>query len=287
MNDYKEERRMTDKIEVIGTGTIVQHGDHNHRIYLMKLHPEDCPGIVEILNTMAAYHGYSKIFCKVPSWAAPLFLADGYAVEGQIPAFYNKQLTVFFLSKFVHAERAKISDSAKFNRLSELLSTNHVEEGKPQKKLKPRIRQFESNDAEAIVSIYLVVFKSYPFPIHDVNYILQSMSENVQYYGIEKKGEIVAIASAEVDPDGLNAEMTDFATRPEFRGKSMATYLLKKMEKQMKKQGIKCLYTIARLNSMAMNKTFLKLDYIYSGTLVNNTNISGDIESMNIYYKHI
>jgi beta-lysine N6-acetyltransferase len=36
-----------------------------------------------------------------------------------------------------------------------------------------------------------------------------------------------------------------------------------------------------------MNKTFLKFDYCYSGTLINNTNIAGSIESMNVYYKHL
>jgi len=55
----------------------------------------------------------------------------------------------------------------------------------------------------------------------------------------------------------------------------------------MRKQGIKTLYTIARLDSIPMNKTFLKLNYCYSGTLINNTNIAGSIESMNIYYKYL
>jgi len=55
----------------------------------------------------------------------------------------------------------------------------------------------------------------------------------------------------------------------------------------MKSLGIKVVYTIARLNSIPMNKTFLRLNYQYSGTLINNTNIAGKIESMNILYKHI
>jgi hypothetical protein len=59
------------------------------------------------------------------------------------------------------------------------------------------------------------------------------------------------------------------------------------MEKRMRKAGIKTPFTIARLNSLAMNKTFLKLHYTYAGTLVKNTNIAGKIESMNVYYKHL
>jgi hypothetical protein len=36
-----------------------------------------------------------------------------------------------------------------------------------------------------------------------------------------------------------------------------------------------------------MNRTFLRLAYRYSGTLIMNTHISGRIESMNVFYKHI
>jgi hypothetical protein len=36
-----------------------------------------------------------------------------------------------------------------------------------------------------------------------------------------------------------------------------------------------------------MNITFAKNGYEYAGTLKNNTNISGNIESMNVWYKHL
>ena len=98
---------------------------------------------------------------------------------------------------------------------------------------------------------------------------------------------MVALSSAEIDPQGKNAEMTDFATLPDYRGGKSATNLLSEMETAMERQGIKTLYSIARLNSPAMSKTFLKHSYKYAGTLINNTNISGKIESMNVFYKHI
>lgn len=81
--------------------------------------------------------------------------------------------------------------------------------------------------------------------------------------------------------------MTDFATLPDQRGKNLSVLLLNALEKSMKEQGITTLYTMARLNSIGMTKTFLKMDYCYSGTLIKNTNIAGKIESLNILYKHI
>lgn len=81
--------------------------------------------------------------------------------------------------------------------------------------------------------------------------------------------------------------MTDFATLPAYAGNSLALMLLDAMDREMKNQGIKTLYTIARLNSIPMTLTFLRSDYQYSGTLIKNTNIAGKIESMNVLYKHI
>jgi len=34
-----------------------------------------------------------------------------------------------------------------------------------------------------------------------------------------------------------------------------------------------------------MNITFARNNYSFAGTLINNTNISGQIESMNVWYK--
>lgn len=39
--------------------------------------------------------------------------------------------------------------------------------------------------------------------------------------------------------------------------------------------------------SAGMNITFSKTGYRYGGRLKNNTNISGNIESMNAWYKHL
>jgi hypothetical protein len=62
---------------------------------------------------------------------------------------------------------------------------------------------------------------------------------------------------------------------------------LHRMEQDMKQRGYLTSYTIARSRSVGMNITFAKLEYIYAGTLINNTNISGQIESMNVWYKHL
>jgi putative beta-lysine N-acetyltransferase len=280
--------KMTDTIEVLKHGSLLQHGKHNDRIYLMKLVQEDCTEIIQTLHKLSTENNYTKIFCKVPKWAAPLFFSDGYMLEASIPKFYNSEEDAFFVSKFLNSERRLAIEKSALNTLSELLAqkyNNNRTLKKPTTEF--AVRKLNKNDVNSIVEIYKQIFFSYPFPIHNPDYILETMDEDVQYYGIDINEKLAAIASSEIDKNSLNAEMTDFATSSDFQGMGLANVLLSYMETEMKKQGIATLYTIARLNSIAMNKTFLRLNYNYSGTLINNTNIAGIIESMNVYYKHI
>ncbi len=285
MSEYIEGTLMRDAVEIIGANSIIQHGKHNDRIYLMKLAEEDKDTIISLLAKMALENKYSKIFCKIPKHVAPLFLAQGYLLEAYIPGFYNGSEDVFFVSKFLNSDRLLYVEKENIAQLSDLLSSD-----KKSKKIKSNgytVRQLGKADVEALTNLYLEIFESYPFPIHNPGYILKTMQENVQYYGAFKDGELAAASSAEMDVKGQNAEMTDFATTASHKGNKLSALLLNFMEKEMKRQGIKTLYTIARVNSIPMNKTFLQSNYQYTGTLIKNTNIAGSIESMNIYYKSL
>lgn len=280
---------MQDKIEKIGNGSIIQHGQLNKRVYLMRLESTDCPAtIIQKINKLARENGYTKIFCKIPASAAPLFIANGFFQEAQIPAFYNNSETAFFVSKFLNSDRLLEIETDKLNELRIMLNeqkTMYYNKSVNTKGI--RLRELAKEDNKQIAEIYREVFVTYPFPIYNPEFILKTIHEGTQYFGAEIDGQLVALASAEVDERAKNAEMTDFATLPQFRGRSLAVILLGKIEDTMKAQGITTLYTIARLNSIGMNKTFLKMNYCYSGTLIKNTHIAGKIESMNVLYKHI
>jgi GNAT superfamily N-acetyltransferase len=79
--------------------------------------------------------------------------------------------------------------------------------------------------------------------------------------------------------------MTDFATDPEHRRASLAAHLLAAMEADARQDGVKTAFTIARAVSYGINIMFARAGYAFGGTLVNNTNISGRVQSMNIWYK--
>lgn len=279
---------MQDKIEKLGNGSIIQHGQLNDRVYLMKLGSTDCPSeILDEINTLARENKYSKIVCKIPVHAAPVFLSNGFLSEAQIPAFYNDNVAAFFVSKFLNSDRLLDIETEKLNNLSQMLKVQDSITPNGTDYSNVTVRKLEKEDYEQITDIYREVFVTYPFPIYNPGYVLKTFQEGTQYFGVESNGKLVALASAEVDEEGKNAEMTDFATLPDQRGKNLSVLLLNALEKSMKEQGITTLYTMARLNSIGMTKTFLKMDYCYSGTLIKNTNIAGKIESLNILYKHI
>ncbi|MDX8341053.1 putative beta-lysine N-acetyltransferase [Draconibacterium sp. IB214405] len=280
---------MQDKIEKIGNGSVIHHGQLNSRVYLMKLNPSDCnTTFIHEINELARKHGYTKIFCKIPDFATPLFLADGFFPEAQIPAFYNDKYTAFFVSKFLNSDRLLEIETDRLNEFNKMLEQQESFILTQKVKVpEVQVRKLDKTDFEKITEIYRKVFVTYPFPIYNPGFVLKSMQDGTQYFGAEAEGQLIALASAEIDKEGKNAEMTDFATLPQHRGRKLALLLLDAMEISMKEQGIKTLYTIARLNSPGMNKTFLKLNYRYSGTLIKNTHIAGKIESMNVLYKHI
>lgn len=276
----------TDIIEKLGS-SLIQHGQFNDRIYLMKLALEDYPEIITNLNNLALAKGYTKIFAKVPAWAKEEFIANEFREEGFVPGFYQGEETAYFLGKYF-SEMRKVSRDQ-----SEIEKIISVSKGKAGQGLSGEVSQnyiikvANTTDVEEMAQVYQQVFATYPFPIHDPKYLLETMQDNVVYFAMTHQDRIVALASSEMDFKARNVEMTDFATLPDYLGNAFAGFLLQEMEKEMKKRNIKTAYTIARAISFGMNVTFAKVGYKYSGTLINNTNISGNLESMNIWYKKL
>lgn len=276
---------MNDQIEAYGQ-SLIQHGRSNDRAYLMKIDRRDSPGVVDYALELAADKGYSKIFAKVPAITRPAFLEQGFCEEAKVPGLFNGEEDGFFLSKYLQPDRRDEKQPAKVRKVLAAANEKQVEALEipvPEPGMTCRI--MSKQDVDAMAALYRQVFDSYPFPIDDPDYLARNMDDNVVYHGILQDDELIALASAEIDAAGENVEMTDFATRPDCRGQGLATYLLDRMEVEVRSNGIKTAYTIARAYSCGMNITFAKHDYEFAGTLTNNTQIFGQLESMNVWYK--
>ena len=274
-----------DTIQVLDDGSLVQSGPNSDRLYLMKPGRADNDALAAELVETAREEGRTKIFAKVPELRGLPFVDVGYVEEARVPAFYHGQHDAIFFAYYLDDARAAEADAP---RLDAILDTAVQEPVDPlPAPLEPRfaIRPCVPADAEAMSWLYRKVFASYPFPIHDPAYLAATMAEHVAYYAVEADDRIVALSSAEMDLADANAEMTDFATHPDWRGRGFARRLLARMERDMKARGIKTAYTIARAASPGMNITFGRAGYAFSGRLKNNTQIAGDLESMNVWHK--
>lgn len=278
---------MTDRVIKTDNGSVLQHGKYNDRVYLMKLGEKDMPSIITEIDELAHKNKYGKIFARIPLWALPLFKAGGYISEAYIPGYIRGNEDIHFVSKFLSSDRLRGIETDMLEKFSSILKKAYTTD----KKIPEEgggIDAVREEDADEAAALFKQVFETYPFPVHDPAFIIRTMRGNTRYYGVrDRNKKFIAISSAEVDTDNLCAEMTDFAVLEAHRGKKLSIRLLQEMEKHMREIGIKTLYTIARLNSLPMNKTFLRQGYSYTGTLIKNTNISGRIESMNILYKSI
>lgn len=277
---------MQDTIVSFGE-SLIQHGPLSNRIYLMKLAAGDSPGIVETIDQLAIVNGYTKAFAKVPAGMEQKFIARGYRIEALIPRFYRGEQDGLFLAKYFEDKR---EIEQKTLLLNEVLSaanaranggiTSPIPEAMKVSTAKPDI-------LDQMAEVYRTVFATYPFPIHNAEYLRKTMNEDVRYFCCSLSGKLIALSSAEMDVKGMNVEMTDFATLPEYRGHGLALHLLELMEEEMRKAGMQVAYTIARAYSHGMNITFSRMGYVYAGTLTNNTNIGGSIESMNVWWKSL
>ena len=274
-----------DYVEKIGN-SLIQHGKENDRVYLFKCNENNPLPLIQSLDKLCETFHYGKIFAKIHEKEYPIFLLSGYLQEAYIPDYFIDGGSAFLMAKYFKTDRSLVGEDG-LTLLSNLLSS----ETESEDIIIPTdyiFRIAAPSDCEEMAVLYKEVFETYPFPIFDPAYLRKTMSEReVIYFGIWYNNRLVALSSAELDAENMNAEMTDFAVLPEMRGKKIASFLLQKMELEMQKMNYKTAYTIARLQSPGMNKTFINQGYRFSGLLRNNTNISGKIESMNVYYKNI
>lgn len=265
-------------------GSTIQHGHHNNRIYLMQLGSSNIKELLNTLDELAQRHGYTKIFARIPAGRWHRFENSGYIKEAVIPGFFKGSVDGFFIAKYFDRQRGL---AAPDDQLQKLISCStelpHNQDAKPLSK--GRIDICATTDAPAMSDIYRSTFASYPFPVTEPAYIRKMMTEGVRYYCVRERKKIAALAAAEIDKTHKNVEMTDFATLPMWRGLGLAEALLQHMDEAMCLEGMKTAYTIARAQSPGINHVFKRCGYSYAGFLANNTQISGTIQNMTVWYK--
>ncbi|EMG39125.1 beta-lysine acetyltransferase [Desulfocurvibacter africanus PCS] len=276
---------MEDRIERLGFA-LIQHGPLSDRVYLMKLEDADKGAeAAEHVLALARARDYGKVFVKAPAAASAAFLELGFEEEARVPGMLCGKRDVCFLARFRKPSRAKSRDAEAVRRVLDIALARTKRRSPPRVPSGYTFQVLGQEHCQEMAVLYGRVFASYPFPIHDPRYLCETMRSHVRYMGAFKDGGLAAVASAELDRKGRNAEMTDFATLPEHRGQGLASILLARLEEEAARLGVLTAYTIARAVSPGMNITFARAGYAFAGTLTRNTNIAGALECMNVWHK--
>lgn len=269
--------------------SVISYDRYNDRIDLIKLNDEEANYTVEILEKAIKVRRYSKISAKIPFRNREPFLKKGYIIEANIPNLYKGNEEGLFLAKYFSVERREEKNKELINKVIHEALKNKNKNRYSRLLLKKDLiyRLVTEKESRELADFYKTNLKSHLYSVLDYKYIENSIRSNVIYGVIYKKEKIIAAVACEVDRENLNAEMIDFAGDEKFRGKGLACYLLSSMEEEMKKIGIRTLYSIVRAKSFDANIIFSKIGFKFSGTLINNTNVCGAVESMNVWYKEI
>lgn len=274
---------MYDRIDRLNS-TVFQHGPYNDRIYVMSTCKDDIPELLPYLENLAEKRRYGKVIVKCPGDCGPALEAWGARHEAIIGAYYAADTDALFYARYFDPERAQERDEDLVaGNLATARSKATDAPSSTADGWDHEVQPCGPDDVREMGAVYQQVFPTYPFPIVDPAYLEQAMKTNVAFFKLTRGGRIGALASAEMDLDHGAVEMTDFATLPELRGQGAAQSLLRTMEDAMRQRGLRTTFTIARAYSTGMNVTFAKLGYEFGGTLTSNTNIAGQIESMNIW----
>ncbi|WP_332628780.1 putative beta-lysine N-acetyltransferase [Halalkalibacter flavus] len=148
-------------------------------------------------------------------------------------------------------------------------------------------RRATKKDTDKLAMLYRKVFKVYPTPMNEPEYVNKVMKAGSIFYLVEYNDEIVSAASADVNYTYNNAELTDCATLPEHRKYGLMKTLLRELEGELKKEQIFCAFSIARSLSFGMNSVFYQLGYHYTGRLRKNCYIYDKLEDMNVWVKDL
>jgi putative beta-lysine N-acetyltransferase len=259
---------------------------YNRRIKVLDFQG-DIAGICQRLEYLAKRNDFDKIFIKAKAEQWQAFLAHGYMLEGIILHYFNGD-NAFVVSRFLSRDRISSPSLIEESELIQhLMSQPRVERDLAL----PEGYTLEiatEADIPGIAILYSHVFESYPSPLTMPDFLLSTMRRHVVYAVVkDPQGNIVSAASADIDERHSNAEMTDCATFATERGKRLMAILLVRLEAELVARGIACAYTMARATAPAMNKVFYNLQYEYCGRLINNCDISGGFEDINIWSKRL
>lgn len=256
----------------------------NHRMIVHSYQWKEAMTFLNELVFTCRQYNLGKLIVQAREADWQRFLRLGFQMEGTIASFFNGQ-PVYFMSKFFTEER---QTSQAWMEEETVLEKVLLSKPKEARALPSHLTLEVAGKRHipGMVELFDKVFETYPSPLADPEYLAKSMQNDI--FVIVRDGKkIVSSAGAEIDRTAKNAEMTNCATLPEARRFGLMNHIFVRLEEELKQQNIGSLFSIARAKSVGMNRVLKLHGYQYRGRLVNNCDICGGFEDMNLWAKEL
>lgn len=241
---------------------------------------------IQKAEEIASVNNAEKLIVKSRREQMISLIENGFQIESIVDKYF-KGSDCYFLCKYYSVERRNSSYLLKEDEILRnirLLGKREEHLGR----IKPyTMKQIEKKDAEKLAVLYQSVFQVYPTPLAEPDYIRKTIEEGTIYYAYYLNDYFVSAASAEVNSDYTNAEITDCATLTEHRKHGLMKWLIRELENELIRRGIFCAYSLSRALSFGMNGALYQLSYRYRGRLMNNCLIYNKLENMNVWVKDL
>ncbi len=260
--------------------------EFNSRIKLMHYNKDYVEALLAHLEELAEIKDIGKVMIYANPEDISFFENLGFQREGEISGFFQGE-PACILSRFLEHGRAVQKDEQAKDEIVEMAEKIDPKDERTVLDPEFRLRHANKDDAEQLAELYKVVFKTYPTPIHDPEFIRQCMDQDVYFTVVTDRNRIVSSASADVFSRYQSAEITDCATHPDYRGKGMLNAIIYDLEQRMRELEIPHLFSLTRAVSTGMNMVIAKRGFEYKGRLIQNSQIAGQFEDMNIWVKKL
>jgi len=264
------------------TASISVYNDSFNKRIRVDDYTGDVNSVLELIN-QATQNWAEKVIIKARGPEQQIFQSQGFSKEAFIKGYFSGT-DMHFMAKYFSSSRSHNSKQSDEKVMVEKLLREEIPVSDSDFSI---VKEAITDDAEELTQLYSTIFKVYPTLLVEPGHVRKTMEEGTRYVLIRNENKIVSAASAEINLNHSNAELTDCATLPEAQSKGHMKKLLSKLEAVLKKENINCLYTIARSESYSMNKAVYQLGYTYGGMMTNNCFIYSGLEDMNVWYKWI
>ncbi|WP_026478585.1 putative beta-lysine N-acetyltransferase [Alkaliphilus transvaalensis] len=262
--------------------------DETNKRVIFYQYDEDClKDQLEEIERTDEKHEIEKVSVYTEEGELELIESLDLIYEGKIDGFFNGNDALIY-SQFINPERSHSTHKEVQEKIIHTVTNKY--QGKTSNLILPEefeIRKADTSDVIEMANVFSKVFETYPVPMDEPKYIKKVMREETLFSLITHKDRIVSIASADINSKYNNAEITDCATLPEYRGNGLLSHIISHLEERLLEENVPNLFSLTRAISTGMNHVIAKHGYEYRGTLVQNCDISGSFEDMNIWVKQL